>query len=115
MSRFVKQPDGHFLDTKTGLVWREYQTIEAYTWGKAMELETSVWRLPTIEELKSIISKKRHNFLHTKLPNTVKEHVWSSTTHSSDAFVAWTINFRQGYPILNYKDRVAAVRLVKMP
>jgi hypothetical protein len=113
MSRFIQQEDGHFLDSKTGLVWKEHPEKGNYTWHEAKVLENKDWRLPTFEELKGILSKKRYNNACTKLPNMPPYWFWSSSPYTSDSNYAWIVNFNYGYEGTNYKISKRTVRLVK--
>jgi hypothetical protein len=114
MSRFVKQEDGHFLDRKTGLVWKEHPEKGSFTWAQALKIENEDWRLPTFEELRKIVSKKRHNNTGTKLPNMPPYWYWSSPPYVYNSNYAWIMNFYSGYDYAYVKGYYRyAVRLVK--
>ncbi|MCD6432443.1 MAG: DUF1566 domain-containing protein [Sulfurimonas sp.] len=97
--------NGVVLDTQTKLMWQDYdpdaQTIE---WEGAMEVcEDSTrasytdWRLPNINELRSIVDRSKKNpaivdgFIYTK-----SEWYWSSTTTEGDDDLVWHISFEDG-------------------
>ena len=105
--RFERQEDGNYLDTKTGLIWKEYPEYGDYTWAGAKSVERDGWRLPTITELKGIVSKKRHGGIYTRLPNMLSDFFWAESAY------AWHIGFNFGYTESYYHGFKRRVRLVK--
>lgn len=112
----VNEPDGTVTDTKTGLMWMQStldlnndgsidEENDAATWKDALyECDNLVWaghddwRLPNIEELRSIVDYTRQNpavdtdcFLNTK-----SDMYWSSTTYLFYKYKAWAIYFHSG-------------------
>lgn len=71
------------------------------------------WRMPTFDELRSIVDYGRYNpAINTAFfPNTVAAYCWSSTTGGSG--YAWRVNFYDGYgnhDLKSYSYYVRAVR-----
>ena len=74
------------------------------------------WRLPTREELRSIVDYSVTYPGPTVdiryFPDTVAQFYWSSTTDADDKNSAWGIGFAFGYDYAYGKDTAARVRLV---
>ncbi|QOY52302.1 DUF1566 domain-containing protein [Candidatus Sulfurimonas baltica] len=54
------------------------------------------WRLPNIDELKSILDKNRKPTIKKEFKNTVSGSYWSSTTTASNTTGAWRVYFSYG-------------------
>jgi hypothetical protein len=116
-------PDGlEALDTRTGLIWRRTVEPGGFTYEKALEhaaqiaQETGVsWRVPTREELESLIDKTRKDpAIDTFVfPGTPSSRFWSSSPYVGDTSGAWVVGFSYGN-VLNYnRGDTGAVRLVR--
>ncbi len=74
------------------------------------------WRLPTREELRSIVDYQIRYpgpTINTNLfPNTVSQFYWSSDPDASDKDSAWGIGFSFGYDYAYFKSDLGYVRLV---
>jgi len=72
------------------------------------------WRLPTLEELQSILQAETQNpaINATYFPNTQSDAYWTATIGSSDPNLAWSINFAQGNSSSDLKTHAYSVRLV---
>ena len=84
--------------------------VNAATWCGAND-----WRMPTIEELRSIVSDDRVNpaIDTASFPNTVSWSFWSSSPKASNSNSAWVLNFGYGRDddySKNFKRRVRLVR-----
>ncbi len=143
IEKFIVQEDVA-IDTETHLMWCRYAVgqnwqagkvvgeVERMKWDEAMKCAEafnknvrcggfSDWRLPTIDELKSIIDKNHSPTINpTVFPNTPKggffnwnAAFWSSSPYVGDTDYAWFVNFYNGY--VNYVSRGNAfpVRLVR--
>ncbi len=116
-------------DERTGLIW-EIKTgankDEKYNWNNAQSVFIkklnserfggfSDWRLPTKDELKSIVDKKNNDLaINTEyFPNTVASWYWSSTTYASNTDYAWIVNFYYGYDDGTNKTHNRYVRAVR--
>jgi hypothetical protein len=74
------------------------------------------WRLPTREELRSIVDYAvpyPGPTIDTRyFPNTLAQFYWSSTPDAGDKDSAWGIGFAFGYDYAYFKNTAAWVRLV---
>ena len=101
MMRF-KQVDGGYVDSDTGLVWREQDEVGIYTQREAMQLSGDSWRLPTIGEAMKIVDNTRaYGTTKTRLPYMRPLHYWTSSLDILDN--AWYVHFGTGYS--NHYDR----------
>lgn len=95
--RFEKKSDC-YLDTETGLEW-SLENYDPMTWEHVMTLGYELgdgWRIPSIQELFSIIDYSRFNPA-TELPNMVSPNYWSSNTFAYGPNRAWGVDFGSGY------------------
>jgi hypothetical protein len=98
-------------DTETGLMWQKSNSA-LMTWGNALRYCENLtigsyndWRLPTIQELASLVDYDEYNPAIDKdyFPDTMSFHYWSSTTHVKFPFYARYVNFHGG--LANSADR----------
>jgi len=93
------------LDRETGLVWERAPSAQAFTWDQAQRRCNTLvvgnrmgWRVPTIQELTSILSVGSPNGLEPGHPFTVVppwnvgEVIWSATTSATNGNNAWVMN-----------------------
>ncbi len=98
--------DEAVLDRETGLVWERSPDTTQRTWASAIAHcyaeevgGRKGWRLPTIEELASLIDTTQpaptlpagHPFL-----NVQSDWYWSATTSPFSTSSAWVVNFNNG-------------------
>jgi hypothetical protein len=93
-----------FYDQETGLEWRINPEDGLFTWYEAIKLGNDGWRLPTIDELKSIYLQKEH------LKFNDRWWFWSSSPVANNDFNAWTVGLSRWH----YKYHYGAVRLVRI-
>lgn len=110
----LRQSDGVSIDSRTNLMWKK-QSEGVYTWDDAIRrfkginnyLDYSDWRLPTIDELKTL-----QYFEH--FPDSIGIF-WSSSPFGADS--AWRVNFEPcngGSGIFyNHRKCYFAVRLIR--
>lgn len=73
--------------------------VEATDYCKALALdpEHGPWRLPSINELQTLVLESQNPSIDTAaFPNTPSEYFWSSSTVTDDATRAWTTFFTNG-------------------
>ena len=133
--RFTVSADGQQVtDTGSGLVWR--RCVEGMQWnGKACagkplrykfagakaaaEASTGAgkgWRLPTREELRSLVDlkiKKKPKIDATAFPNTPSLPSWATREGSNDNLNAWLVNFANGRVQGNIGQAKFPLRLVR--
>jgi len=110
---FVDNGDGTVTDRATGLMWQKSGSSRSKSWRRAQsyvkELNSnkfagySDWRLPTIDELASLLQKSKKDGLHIDpLFDRKQERCWSSDSGldplygSMGLFVAWIGIFSNG-------------------
>jgi len=109
--RYIDNGDETLTDTNTGLIWQKTVDGVGRTWDEAIQYcndsglgNKSEWRLPRIDELRTIIDYTRYApALDSKFGSG--EYCWSSSTYVFCPDWAWYIWFDQGdveyYPKLN--------------
>ncbi len=104
--KLVMNNDEAVLDRETGLVWEKSPDTTIRNWAAAISscYQRQVggrkgWRLPTIEELASLVDNSQSNpALPAGHPFTnVQSHgYWSSTTGAGGTSFAWGVGFGNG-------------------
>ena len=132
-------------DTVTGLEWQRCslgQTwdghrcvgeAQTFTWQQAREAVDllSDWRLPTIDELKTLIycssgqpdrfgnghmckgAYWRPTIVQEAFPNTPSSDFWSGSPSARNSYYAWYVSFNGGYAYHSYWSDYDRVRLVR--
>ncbi len=127
MADFSRSSDGVVADSATGLQWQDDSDAKTVTkkWTEAIAYCESLtlgghndWRLPNINELKSIVDASKVNpAIADSFENVDSDNYWSSTTNKGSADYAWFVNFYDGgyvnYDDGNYKDNIFHVRCVR--
>lgn len=96
----------------TGLMWQKEDDNTKRKWEDAISYCKGLslgghndWRLPNIEDLKSINSPTINA---TYFPNTKASYYWSSTTYANGSSDAWAVGFYGGSHWRNYKTMCGA-------
>jgi hypothetical protein len=142
--RFVGKDQGTVEDSRPGLQWMRCSlgqtwngatcTGEAtkYKWDEARRIAPAGWRLPTKEELASLVycssgkpaywkpssetcegAYGRPTIWSAVFPNTPASWFWSSSPGARYPDGAWYVQFRNGDVSYGYKDEPKYVRLVR--
>jgi len=119
---FIKNGD-IVTDTVTNLQWQDNADAKNITksWLGAINYCENLtlaghsdWRLPNINELKSINDRsKRNPSVVNGFTNISSSYYWSSTTNEDGGFDAWIVNFYFGFVGNGYKDNNYYVRCVR--
>ena len=115
-NEFVDNGGGTVTDRATGLMWQKSGSSRSKTWSKAnLYIDTlnknqfagySDWRLPTIDELVSLIEKSDTDKLHIhSMFDRKQKHCWSKDSsdkplHPEITQQRWTVNFVRGRYVL---------------
>jgi hypothetical protein len=105
------------LDRETGLVWEKSPSTSTFTWLNA-QIHCNVlnvgnrkgWRLPTIQELASLVDGDPANTSSPRLPpghpftNVQSSFYWSATTSAPNTSNAWAVFFVNGNVLNVDKD-----------
>ncbi len=119
------------LDRDTGLYWQKKDDNTTRSWygawdycqdmalnvgsGPAWGPPVTDWRLPTVDELMSIVDYETYNpaINETAFPETNQSQYWSATTSAGDSGEAWFISFSGGGGSLMDKPSENYVRCVR--
>ena len=135
-SRYTVHDNGRVTDTKTGLIWQRCSLgqiweqdsctgdTSKYNWQQALQQADknnfagySDWRLPNVEELRSIVAYDRYDpaINSSIFPNTLSSRYWSSSPYAGGSINAWVVYFNLGYDDAYDRGRNPgyAVRLVR--
>jgi hypothetical protein len=108
-------------DKQTDLIWQKDYTT-GLTWEQAMEYAMDMnskkygghddWRLPTIEELATLINYQRYNPT-SDFPGMPSSYFWSSSSFAYYASDAWYVDGYDGYVSYSGKTYGYAARCVR--
>ncbi len=131
---FTDNSDGTVKDNATSLVWQKCSqglsgtscssgTATVSTWTSAvsycnsLSLASKTWRLPNVNELKTIVDYTKTSFLidSTAFPATIANYYWSSTTSAAPTTNAWAVYSVFGYVNGGNKTDSLYVRCVSGP
>lgn len=106
-NEFTESTDETVFDKATGLLWQRSGTRYTVTWEKAVEYiedlnrcffaGRSDWRLPTVDELMSLLDPVPHNedFCIPKIFDRKQKRLWSTDKCSHTA--VWYVDVELGY------------------
>lgn len=109
--RFINNGDGTVSDELTELIWIRDPNLTPGVQGGMIWLQArnacsdlvyagvgpKVWRLPTIDELQSLVDENNYSpSIDTRFFATVNGPYWSSTEDMGSGPRAWTVNFING-------------------
>ena len=112
--------EGTITDTETDLMWQQ-QALEKRDWDGAMSYAKGLtigghsdWRLPTIDELKTLVDEERRDpAIDPIFTDTKSSCYWSSTTSAGSTSYAWSVYFYDGYADYGNKTGSFYVRCVR--
>ena len=125
-NNFMDNENGTVTDMATGLIWQRSETSRVMSWKEAKDYVQQLnqrsfggyidWRLPTIEELASLIEEswKNSDMFIDPVFDIHQKCFWSSDTCGTDS--AWKANYHLGFIIdsqVNCKNAVRAVCSLK--
>jgi len=115
--------NGGITDEVTGLTWEDVpaNSEKMFTWYGARDYcryhppyAKDVWRLPTREELSTLIDYARYTpAINDIFTHTVSESYWSVSSSKANDDNAWHINFAYGTESTASKENAYHVRCVK--
>ena len=129
---FTDNSDGTVTDGATGLVWQKCsrgQTADAtcsgtattanwqtaLTYCKDLTLNSRTWRLPSINELKTIVDRGKAAapmIDTTAFPATVSNYYWSASSYLPNLTFASRVTFGNGFVSASSKTTTYNVRCV---
>jgi len=132
---FTDSGDGTVKDNATGLIWQKCSrgqtndttcsgTATTATWANAiaycngLTLAGKTWRLPHVNELKTIVDTKKVTnpvIDTTAFPSTVANFYWSSTTFLNNTNLVCFVGFNDGAVLTMGKTANYYVRCVSGP
>jgi len=119
--RFTVSSDGVIKDSKTGLQWAQDAGGQQMNWFQANDYVQNLkiggysdWRLPSKEELESLISFSTGKGINEMgFKNVQPSGYWSSTTYAGLPSFAWYVDFGSGDVYGSYKGSGYYVRCVR--
>jgi hypothetical protein len=121
----IDHSNGTITDERTGLMWEQHPSSQRYTWKQATNSRIADlnavqlgghadWRLPTIQELVSLVDYTRVNpAIDPIFGQTAADGYWSATTYATGPDFAWYVGFNDGFVNFYYKDNFYYVRAVR--
>ena len=118
--RYELSADGsEVVDHQTGLIWMKQVKTEltfdqAQVYAGQVARETGrAWRVPTIDELVSLVDPGRRHYPASGFPDMPPEDFWSSSPYMDIANLAWNVRFGAGNVSSTCRENSLAVRLVR--
>lgn len=121
----IDHGDGTVTDERTGLMWEQHPNEALYSWEDATQIRINDlnaarlgghddWRLPTVQELVTLVDYSRHHPAIHPIFATAADGYWSSTTVATFPSYAWLVYFGGGdVGSLNVKSGSGYVRAVR--
>jgi hypothetical protein len=108
-------------DNDTGFQWEDQQTIVSKKWEDAIDYCENLtlggfddWRLPNINELRSIVDYERSDpAIDRAFRNTKSDWYWTSTKYNRGSLYSWELNFSYGYDSYSSQSYSRYVRCLR--
>ena len=121
MEHYLVYKNGTVKDTKTHLMWKQEPEVGEYTWDNAMQQFGSNvsfagyddWRMPTMDELKTLLSEDGSEELNQKVFRGLSGKFWSASPFVYGGDSAWYVDFNFSNDYWYNKDNAFQVRLVR--
>ncbi len=117
---YTNNSNNTVTDNNTGLVWMKTDDGVTRDWQTAVDYcdtlsfgGLSDWRLPTYQELESIVDYGRTNPAINPVFSCQSYHYWSASTSANYPDNAWGVNFSNGTDGWGYKTYSIFVRCVR--
>ncbi|MFZ5698770.1 MAG: DUF1566 domain-containing protein [Pseudomonadota bacterium] len=120
MSRFTINPDNTVTDTSTGLIWSRETIAKRATHEEAKAAAEKLgegWRLPTADELLSLVDRTRYSpAIDTDaFPDTKNDWYWTDTAYApAPSSAVWVVFFYLGLAGGYRRSYGACVRAVRV-
>ena len=120
--RFIDCGDGTIKDTKLRLMWQKDGSQNTMNFSDAEKhcKESRVggfsdWRLPSIDELESLVDRTKYKpaIISTLFNVKTDDWYWTGTQFAGDSGDAWIVNFYYGHVYWSDKDSSNYVRPVR--
>jgi hypothetical protein len=108
-------------DSETGFMWEDQSTIAYNNWKGAIDYCENLtlggysdWRLPNINELRSIVDYGRNSpAIDPVFQNTYSSWYWTSTVYNGNSSFPWLLGFNYGYDYNYYQSDSYYVRCLR--
>ncbi len=117
--RYTLPGGGVVRDTVTGLTWQRATAPEELDWSdaksycKALLLAGGGWRLPSKDELLSLLQGRGRTIDTVAFPDTPYAWFWTSSPVAGDPSFAWNVAFNNGDTNYNDVSSTNQVRCVR--
>ena len=119
---FIDNNDMTITDQLTGLIWQKSGSVKYMKYSDAVEYIINLnenkfagynnWRIPTLDELMSLMEKKK-NILHiSELFSSKQRWCWSSDKYDNFSN-RWSVGFNYGKVAYNSQEQGSFVRAVR--
>jgi hypothetical protein len=119
---YIIHHDDTVTDPKTGLMWKQHMESGKYTYDDAVRIfqgrnqfsRYTDWRLPTKDELASLVHQdKEPCYCQKAFPDNKQWWFWSSSSPPDYSTHAWYVYFGNGNITTNNRSNFYHIRLVR--
>jgi len=114
--------NAEFVITPTKEIWQDNEGVKttSLSWAKATEFCENLtiesyndWRLPSKEELGSIVDKNNKPTINKAFQNIKAAHYWSKSVYKNSKYYVWIVDFNTGVSGGYSKEKIALVRCIR--